>query len=96
MTKKHIIINKLLMGDGSGSMDCNASEALGVKSMGDAATETFGHENEEKGGQGISLPDTTGGGEGKGGNAINENREEGGRYKAHDPSDPGGAEAIGS
>lgn len=47
---------------------------------------TFCHNNEEEGGEGVSLSDSLGGLKRGGWNTIDQNREEGGRNETHDPS----------
>ena len=85
MTEKHIVVNKLLMSNGIGPVDCDASEAFDAQSMGDAATETLCHEYKKKGGEGIPLPDTSGGGEGGEGMPLTrtEKKEEDMRLMTH-------------
>lgn len=45
----------------------------------DEATEAFNHQDEEKGGEGIALPNSLGGSEGLRQEAIDKNGEKGGR-----------------
>lgn len=61
-------------------------------SLFNTSAKTFCHNNEEEGGERVSLSDSSRGMERGGGNTIDQNREEGGRYETHYPSYPGESE----
>ena len=63
-----------------------------TRGMCEHSPQTFSHEDEDEMGEPISLPYTTWGVEGFGGDFIDENREEGSVNKTEDPSCPGAIE----
>lgn len=69
---------------------------LGLQSVFYASTKTFHHDNKEERGERVSLSDSSGGMERRGGNVVDQNREEGGRYETHYPSYPRDGEAKGN
>jgi len=75
----HVVFHELLVGEGRSVRKGQAFEMLGDQSIFNASAKTFLHNNEEERGERVSLFDFLGRLERRGGDAINQNREEGGR-----------------
>jgi len=95
MAKKHVIIHKLLVGESRGVGKGESSQLLGMKKFFEASSKSLCHNDEQKGGEGMTLSNSSGGVKGGGRDPIDQNGEEGRHYQTHDPSNPRRGEAKG-
>ena len=86
IAKQHRVINKLLMGSSWQVVDGDTLKLVRVEGILNVTSQALSHQNKEEGGKGVTLPDTTRGGEGARGDPIHEDRETGRGDEAHDPS----------